>query len=165
MSPGSAGSTETRAQTPRFELPVGEMDPKRSQPKRIAPKRRDANPQLIQRVALGVATFGISLALVGLVYRFTVSPLFSDVAFENGTTAAVALLIGCFALPTAQRLQLNLRAHLLVCLTVLAVTPWTYQLVNQLEAGGMDLSTGFNFLFEVLLAVLLYRFAGRTRRS
>ena len=47
------------------------------------------------------------------------------------------------------------------CLTVIALTPWSYQLGNRLEDSGMDLATGFNFLFEIELAVVLYRFAAR----
>lgn len=161
MSSGSTGSPETRTDAARFELPEGNIGPGRSQPKRTPPKRRDGNSQLVQRVALGVATFGASLAIVGLIYRFTLSPAFGDVAFENGTTAAIALLIGCFALPAGQRQALGSRAHLIVCLSVLAITPWTYQLGNQLESAGMDLATGFNFVFEVLLAAVLYRVAAR----
>ena len=162
MPSGSTGSSETRTEVPRFELPVGDISPGRSQPKRVAPKRRDGNNQFVQRAALAVATFGVALALVGFIYRFSISAEFGDVAFENGTTAAIALLIGCFALPAARRVQLSARANLLVCLAVLAITPWTYRLGNQLEAGGMDLATGFNFVFEVLLAGLLYRLAARS---
>lgn len=162
MSSGSAGSPETRSESARYELPAGDISPGRSQPKRVAPKRRQGQSQLVQRVALGVATFGIALALVGFIYRFSISPAFGDMAFENGTTAAIALLIGCFALPTERRLRLGSRAHLLVCLVVLSITPWTYQLGNQLEASGVDLATGFNFVFEVLLAAVLYRVTART---
>jgi hypothetical protein len=161
MSSGSAGSPETRTEATRFELPEGCIAPGRSQPKRVAPKRQQDQGQVVRRVALGVATFGVSLALVGVIYRFSVSHAFGDVAFENGTTAAIALLIGCFALPAERRRALGSRAHLLVCLVVLAVTPWTYQIGNQMEASGMDLATGFNFVFEVLLAGVLYRVAAR----
>lgn len=73
----------------------------------------------------------------------------------------MALLIGCFALPADHRISLAPRSNLLVCLTVVAITPWTYQLGNRLEDAGMDLATGFNFVFEVLLAVALYRLAAR----
>lgn len=166
MPSGSEGSPETRFEAPRFQLPVGKIAPGQSQPKRVPPKRRGTNPRLVQRIALGVATFAISLTLVAIVYRFGVSPVFGDVALENGTTAAVALLIGYFALPALQQRRLNPRTHLGVCLTVLAITPWTYQLGNQLETSGMDLATGFNFIFEVLLAVSLYRLAARaTQRT
>lgn len=143
----------------RFRLPSGALEQGRSQPKRTPPKRRSDNPQLVRRLALGLATFLVALGLVAVVYGVAISASFRDVTLENGTTAAIALLIGCFTLPLPQRLNLKPQVNLLVCLVVLAVTPWTYQLGNQQEAAGLDLATGFNFVFEVLLAVVLYRLA------
>jgi hypothetical protein len=48
-------------------------------------------------------------------------------------------------------------------MVLLAVTPWTYQLGNQQELAGMELAPGFNFVFEILLAVVLYRLATNAR--
>ncbi len=143
----------------RFRLPSGALEKGRSQPKRTPPKRRSDNPQLLRRLALGLATFLIALGLVAVVYGVVISAPFRDLTLENGTTAAIALLIGCFTLPLPQRLNLKPKVNLLICLLVLAITPWTYQLGNQKEAAGMDLATGFNFIFEVFLAVVLYRLA------
>lgn len=149
----------------RFRLPTGALEKGRSQPKRTAPKRRSANPQLIRRIALGVATFLIALGLVSGVYGLAVSSDFGHLALENGTTAAIALLIGCFTLPVNKRLALRPQINLLVCLIVLSVTPWTYQYGNLAEAAGMDLATGFNFLFEIFFAVLLYQLAAGYKAS
>lgn len=115
----------------------------------------------MRSLALGLATFLVALGVVAMIYGVIVSASFRDLTLENGTTAAVALLIGCFTLPLPQRLNLRPNANLFVCLVMLAVTPWTYQLGNQKEAAGMDLATGFNFVFEVFLAVVLYRLAAR----
>ena len=157
-SPGQPSSGEIRQ---RFDLPEEAIAPGRSQPKRLPPKRHQGGLGLARRIALSVATFAIALGLVSTLYGMLVTPDFGSLSFENGTTAAVALLIGCFALPSAQRIALSPRRNLLVCLTVIALTPWTYQLGNRLEDSGMDLATGFNFLFEIALAVVLYRFAAR----
>lgn len=157
--PGSEHPS-TRSAASRFTLPTGDISPGRSQPKRIAPKR-GASKQLTWRVAMGVATFGVSLALVAVVYGLMVSASFRGVTLENGTTAAVALLIGCFTLSSTQRAQLSSQRNLWVCVAVLAITPWTYQLGNTEEAAGMDLATGFNFIFEILLATVFYRLAAR----
>ncbi len=143
----------------RFRLPSGTLEKGRSQPKRTAPKRHSKDPKLARRLAQGVATFLVALGVVAVFYGVAVSPAFRSLTLENGATAAMALLIGCFTLPQTKRLELRPRINLLVCLTVLAVTPWTYQLGNEKEATGMDLATGFNFLFEIFLAVLLYRLA------
>lgn len=143
----------------RFRLPSGALEKGRSQPKPTAPKRRNTDPKFARRLAQGVATFLVALGVVAVFYGATVSPAFRSLTLENGATAAMALLIGCFTLPQPKRLELRPRTNLLVCLIVLAVTPWTYQLGNEKEAAGMDLATGFNFLFEVFLAVLLYRLA------
>ena len=155
--------TPTEAPQPhasdRFRLPSGALEKGRSQPKRTPPKRRSSNPQLLRRLALGLATFLVALGFVAVIYGIAVSASFRDVTLENGTTAAIALLIGCFTLPLPQRLNLKPKVNLLICLLVLAITPWTYQLGNQQEAAGMDLATGFNFIFEVFLAVVLYRLA------
>lgn len=154
---GSAESTQQR-----FRLPSGNIEHGRSQPKRTAPKRRGSQ-QLLRRLALGLSAFIVSLGMVAIVYGVTISASFRDLTLENGTTAAVALLIGCFTLPPNRRLNISPRRNVLVCLAVLAITPWTYQLGNQQELAGMDLAPGFNFVFEIFLAVLLYRIAGRSR--
>ena len=159
MNPPDASNGSAEGSGQRFQLPTGRIEYGRSQPKRIPPKRRGSQQQLIKRLSLGLATFLISLGLVAVVYGVAVSGDFRDLTLENGTTAAVALLIGCFTLPLSQRLALSLERNLLVCLVVLAVTPWTYQLGNQMELTGTDLAPGFNFVFEVLLAVVLYRLA------
>lgn len=151
---GTAGNTEHR-----FRLPSGNIEHGRSQPKRAAPKRHRSQQQTVKRLALGLATFLAALGLVALIYGIAVSTDFRNLALENGTTAAVALLIGCFTLPLHKRLALSPQRNMLVCLTLLASTPWTYQLGNQLEARGMDLASGFNFVFEILLAVCLYQVA------
>lgn len=164
MSAGSPGSSPPREDRQRFTLPASDIAPGRSQPKRVPPPRRDGNPQLLRRIAMGVATFVIALAIVSISYGLVVSAAFRSLSFENGTTAAIALLIGCFTLPAAQRLALTPRGNLFVCLAVLAITPWTYQLGNRLEETGMDLATGVNFIFEVLLAIGLYRWAARRPR-
>lgn len=161
MPTGSSGETSPRNDRQRFALPEDDVAPGRSQPKRTPPPRRDANSQLLRRIAWGVATFGISLTVVSFGYGLLFSPAFQGVSFENGTTAAIALLIGCFTLPAAQRTALNPQQHLLTCFVVLAITPWTYQLGNRLEDSGMDLATGFNFIFEVLSAVVAYRLVAR----
>lgn len=157
------GSAENSNQ--RFRLPSGNIEQGRSQPKRSAPKRQGSQQQLLRRLALGLATFLISLGLVAVIYGFAISPAFGELTLENGTTAAVALLIGCFTLPLAKRLTLSPQRNLMVCVAVLAITPWTYQLGNQKELAGMDLATGFNFVFEILLAVLLYRLASLPARK
>lgn len=160
--PGEAPSgTVPPPRSARFDLPVGELSPGRSQPKRTPPKRRDTNAHLLRRAAMGAATFAVSLAITTVAYRLLVSPDFGDAALENGTTAAIALLIGCFTLPTGRRRDLPLMSNLLVCLLFLALTPWAYQLGNDMDARGNDLANGFNFLFEVLLAVVMYRLAAR----
>jgi len=151
------GSAENSSQ--RFRLPSGNIEQGRSQPKRTSPKRTGPPQHLLRRLALGLATFLVSLGLVAVIYGIAVSPAFRELTLENGTTAAVALLIGCFTLPLTKRLALSLQRNLLVCIAVLAITPWTYQLGNQQELAGMDLAPGFNFVFEILLAVLLYRLA------
>lgn len=145
----------------RFDLPSSDVAPGRSQPKRSPPKRRVRDPRLLRRIALSVAIFLISLALVTGLYHVLVSAVFGGIALENGTTAAVALLIGCFTLPTAQRKTLTSQQHLIVCLVLLATTPWTYQYANQLDDAGVDLANGFNFLFEILFAVVLYQLTRR----
>lgn len=155
-SPGQPPSGEIRQ---RFDLPKDAIAPGRSQPKRVPPKRHQGGWGLARRIALATATFAIALGLVSTLYGLLITPDFGSLSFENGTTAAVALLIGCFALPSAQRIALSPRRNLGVCLAVIAVTPWTYQLGNRLEDAGMDLATGFNFLFEIALAVALYRLA------
>ncbi len=160
---GKAGNGSVIDKNERFRLPSGNIEYGRSQPKRTAPKRRESQ-QLLKRLALGLATFLVSLGLVAIVYDVVVSSGFRDLTLENGTTAAVALLIGCFTLPLEKRLALSRHKNLLVCIAVLAITPWTYQLGNQKELAGMDLAPGFNFVFEILLAVLLYRVASIPRK-
>lgn len=159
MSAGPSGPSSTRESRSRFTLPDAPIEAGRSQPKRLPPKRRAGDGALIRRIAWGVAAFGAALMIVSTAYGLLVSPEFGSLSFENGTTAAIGLLIGCFTLPAAQRLALDRRRNLLVCMAVVAITPWTYQLGNRLEAAGMDLATGFNFVFEILLAVVLYRLA------
>lgn len=161
MTAGLSGKSPSRDDRQRFALPEDDIAPGRSQPKRVPPARRDANPQLIRRIAWGVATFAISLTSVSAIYGLIVSPAFRSVSLENGTTAAMALLIGCFALPAPQRKALTPRAHLLVCTGILAITPWTYQWGNHLDAAGVDLATGFNFVFEIALAAAAYRLVAR----
>lgn len=165
MTAGSPGPSSSRDDRQRFALPEENIAPGRSQPKRLPPTRREGDPQLIRRIAWGVAAFGFALVIVSILYGLLVSDDFRSVSIENGTTAAIALLIGCFALPAAKRTALEPQRHFLVCLVVVAITPWTYQLGNRLEDSGMDLATGFNFVFEVLLAVVLYRLAAsRTQK-
>lgn len=162
MSNGSPVPEQARPPQPdRFDLPPSDVPAGRTQPKRMPPPRRSNSGRLLQRAALGGATFIVALTLVSLLYGILVTPTFRGVAFENGTTAAIALLIGCFTLSAAQRHALPDRHNLLICLIVVAVTPWTYQLGNQLADAGMDLATGMNFLFEIVLAVVLYRLAAR----
>lgn len=163
MTPPEAGNGSVSNSSERFRLPSGKIEHGRSQPKRTAPKRRESQ-QLLKRLALGLATFLVSLGAVALVYGLFVSPAFRDLTLENGTTAAVALLIGCFTLPLAKRLALTRQKNLLVCIVVLAITPWTYQLGNQQELAGMDLAPGLNFVFEILLAALLYQLVARSRK-
>lgn len=163
MTPPEAGNGPFIDKSERFRLPSGNIEHGRSQPKRTAPKRRKSQ-QLFKRLALGLATFLVSLGVVAVVHSVVVSPEFRDLTLENGTTAAVALLIGCFTLPIEKRLTLSRHKNLLVCIAVLAITPWTYQLGNQKELAGMDLAPGFNFVFEILLAVLLYRIASISRK-
>lgn len=163
MPAGSSGQGPSRRQ--RFELPTDTIAPGRSQPKRVPPTRRSTHSQLLRRIALGVATFGIVLVAVSFCYGLIVSPAFQTVSLENGTTAAIALLIGCFALPQEQRLALTPRNNLLICLAVIAITPWTYQLGNRWADAGKDLAPGVNFIFEVLLAVGLYRLASQRQAS
>ena len=162
LNPPEAGNGSVIDKNERFRLPSGNIEYGRSQPKRKAPKRRESQ-QLLKRLALGLATFLVSLVMVAIVYGVAVSSEFRDLTLENGTTAAVALLIGCFTLPLATRLTLSRQTNLLICIAVLAITPWTYQLGNQQELAGMDLAPGFNFVFEILLAVLLYRIASISR--
>lgn len=164
MTPPEAGNGSVSDSSERFRLPSGEIEHGRSQPKRTAPKRRESQ-QILKRLALGMATFLVSLGAVALVYGLVVSPAFRDLTLENGTTAAVALLIGCFTLPLTKRLALTRQKNLLVCIAVLAITPWTYQLGNQQELAGMDLAPGFNFVFEILLAALLYQLVARPRKQ
>jgi len=149
----------------RFTLPEDDIPAGRSQPKRVPPPRRDTNRQLLRRIARGIATFGFSLVAVSVIYGVVVSPDFRGISIENGTTAAIALLIGHFALPQMQRIALDPRKNLFVCLAVLAITPWTYQLGNRMSDAGVDLATGFNFIFEILLAGGLYRLAARRAPS
>ena len=164
MPPSEADNGSVDKSNQRFRLPSGNIEYGRSQPKRTAPKRHKSQ-QLLKRLALGVATFLVSLGLVAFVYGVVVSPVFRDLTLENGTTAAVALLIGCFTLPLSKRLALSRQRNLLVCIALLAITPWTYQLGNQQELAGMELAPGFNFVFEILLAVLLYRLVARTSKE
>lgn len=161
---GGSSSDPSEGMAERYRLPSGNIEQGRSQPKRSSPKRGDSQKQLLKRLALGVATFFVALGLISLIYGVAISPAFRALTLENGTTAAVALLIGCFTLPTSRRLALSPRANLFVCFALLAITPWTYQLGNQQELAGMDLAPGFNFVFEILLAVVLYRLATHTRR-
>ena len=161
MAAGSPGQPPSGDIRQRFDLPDEAIAPGRSQPKRLPPKRYQGGLRLARRIALGAATFAVALGIVSTLYGLLVAPDFGSLSFENGTTAAVALLIGCFALPSAQRIALSPRRNLWVCLAVIALTPWTYQLGNRLEDAGMDLATGFNFLFEIALAVVLYRLAAR----
>ncbi len=163
MNPPEASNGSVIDNNERFRLPSGDIEYGRSQPKRTAPKRRESQ-QLLKRLALGLATFIVSLGLVALIYGVVVSPEFRDLTLENGTTAAVALLIGCFTLPPTKRLALSREKNLLVCIALLAITPWTYQLGNQQELAGIELAPGFNFVFEILLAVLLYRIASISRK-
>lgn len=163
MTQPEAGNGPAEDGQQRFRLPSGNIEYGRSQPKRVAPKRSDSKQQVVKRLALGLATFLVSLGLVAGIYGLAVSPGFRELVLENGTTAAVALLIGCFTLPLPKRLALSPQRNLLVCLVVLAITPWTYQLGNQQELAGIDLAPGFNFVFEILLAVLLYRLASIVR--
>jgi hypothetical protein len=164
MTPPEADNGSVNKSNERFRLPSGNIEYGRSQPKRTTPKRHKSQ-QLLKRLALGVATFLVSLGLVAFVYGVVVSPAFRDLTLENGTTAAVALLIGCFTLPLPKRLALSRQRNLLVCIAVLAITPWTYQLGNQQELAGMELAPGFNFVFEILLAVLFYRFVARASQQ
>ena len=159
MSAELLPSDTTAGISGRFRLPSGTLEKGRSQPKRTTPKRHGKDPKLARRLAQGVATFLVALGDVAVFYGVFVSPAFRSLTLENGATAAMALLIGCFTLPKTKRLELRPQINLLVCLIVLALTPWTYQLGNEKEAAGMDLATGFNFVFEIFLAVLLYRLA------
>lgn len=159
MTAGPSGPSQTREDRSRFALPEAPIETGRSQPKRLPPKRRDGSSGLVRRIALGVATFAIALAAVSVFYGLVISEDFGGISFENGVTAAIALLIGHFTLSAAQRPRLNERRHLGICLIVTAITPWTYQLGNRLESNGMNLAPGFNFLFEVVLAIALYRLA------
>lgn len=161
MPTGSPGPSPTRDDRSRFALPETPIETGRSQPKRLPPKRRDSSLGLVRRIALGVATFAFALATVSFGYGLLVSESFGGLSFENGVTAAIALLIGHFTLSAAQRNALNPRRQLGVSLAVTAVTPWTYQLANHLGSTGMDLAPGFNFLFEIALAIMLYRLAAR----
>lgn len=167
MTLGSPAPDQAQAtnQGHRFELPQGDIALGRSQPKRAAPRRNGANQQMLRRVALGIATFAISLAVVGIAYRVFISNEFSQMVIENGTTSAIALLIGCFSLPASRRQQLGLQQNLLVCLSILAITPWTYQWGNRWADNGVDLATGFNFMFEVALAIVAYRLASRLSQN
>lgn len=164
MSLPDAGNGSADDGQQRFRLPSGNIEYGRSQPKRVAPRRSGSKQQVLKRLALGLATFLVSLGFVAGIYGLAVSPDFRELALENGTTAAVALLIGCFTLPLAKRLALSPQRNLLVCVVLLAITPWTYQLGNQQELSGAELAPGFNFVFEILLAVLLYRLAAMSRR-
>lgn len=155
---------DSDAQSQRFKLPEGAIAQGRSQPKRTAPRSGQPAKHIIRRAALGIATFALALMVVAMIYGASISSGFSEVALENGTTAAFALLIGCFALPTPQRASLSHPLNFLVCVLVLAITPWTYQWGNQAEVAGVDLANGFNFIFEVLLAVVLYRIACRLQK-
>lgn len=161
MTAGSPGPSPTRDERSRFALPDAPIETGRSQPKRLPPPRRDGSLGLVRRIALGVATFAVALVTVSVTYGLVVSENFGGLSVENGVTAAIALLIGYFALSAAQRQTLNQRRHLGVSIAVTAITPWTYQLGNRLENAGMDLAPGFNFLFEVILAIALYRLAAR----
>ena len=162
MAARSSGQDSSRDDRQRFALPADDVAPGRSQPKRKPPPRRDGNPQLLHRIAWGVATFGISLALVSVGYGLMVSEAFAEIVFENGaTTAAVALLIGCFSLPAAQRQALKPRQNLAACVLILATTPWTYVLSNNLNDAGNWMAPGLNFIFEILLAAVAYRLIAR----
>lgn len=162
MTAESSGRASAHDDRQRFALPAGNIAPGRSQPKRKLPQRRAGNPQLLQRIASGIAAFGVALALVTIGYALLISPPFAEVVFENGaTTAAVALLIGCFALPAARRMALNTKHHLAACIAVLTVTPWVYDLSNQMNDAGAWIAPGLNFVFEILLAVLIYRLIAR----
>jgi hypothetical protein len=138
----------------RFRLPSGRLEQGRSQPKRTPPKKNVPEPQILKRIALGVATFLVALGTVALLNGLFISADFRDLTYENAPTAAISLLIGYFSLNPGARRTIRPQINLLVCLIVLGFTPWTYQLGNQKEAAGMDLATGFNFMFEVALAVL-----------
>lgn len=146
----------------RFRLPSEEIEYGRSQPKRTPPKRRGSQKDLLRRIALSIATFLISLALISFAYGLFISRDFFELSLENGTTAAIALLIGCFALPLQRRVDLNLRRNTAVCFMLLIVTPWTYQVGNQMEQLGHELAPGFNFVFEIALAVALYRIVSKS---
>ena len=162
MTAESSGRASAHDDRQRFALPVGKIALGRSQPKRKPPQRRTGNPQLLQRIASGVAAFGVALVLVSIGYALLISMPFAEVVFENGaTTAAVALLIGCFALPAARRVALNTKQHLAACIAVLTLTPWAYDLSNQMNDAGAWIAPGLNFVFEILLAVLIYRLIAR----
>lgn len=162
MTAESSGQASSRDDQQRFALPADNIAPGRSQPKRKPPPRRDGNPQLLHRVARGVATFAISLGLVTIAYGLLASKDLAEIVFENGaTTASIALLIGCFALPVAYRKALNTKQHLVACLAILATTPWTYVLSNRLNDSGSWMAPGINFIFEILLAAVLYRLLAR----
>ena len=162
MAVASSGKPSSRDDRQRYALPADDVAPGRSQPKRQPPPRRRGNPQLLHRVARGVATFAISLGLVTLSYRLLVSKPFAEVVFENGaTTASVALLIGCFALPAVRRKELSTKQHVVACLVILATTPWAYLLSNNLNDTGFWMAPGFNFIFEILLSAMIYRLIAR----
>ncbi len=166
MTAESSGQLPSRDDRQRFALPADDVAPGRSQPKRKPPPRRDGNPQLLHRVARGVATFGISLALVTISYRLLVSKDFAEAVFENGaTTASVALLIGCFALPITRRKALKVKQHLVACLATLAITPWPYVFSNRLNDSGSWMAPGFNFIAEIFLAVIVYRLIARRQAA
>ena len=158
MTAESSGRAAAHDDRQRFALPAGDTAAGRSQPKRRPPHRRAGNPQVLHRVAKGVATFGISLVLVASGYALMVSKAFAEVVFENGaSTAAVALLIGCFALPSSRRIALDTRQHLAACVILLATTPWTFELGNQMNDAGIWIAPGLNFVLEILLAIVIYR--------
>jgi len=162
MTAESSGKGLSRDDRQRFALPADDVEPGRSQPKRQPPPRREGSRRLVHRLAWGVATFGISLTLVSVGYRLLVSESFADIAFENGaTTGAVALLIGYFSLPNTRRNALDPRRNLTACVLILAATPWSYALSNNLNDAGNWMAPGLNFIFEIALAAGLYQLIAR----
>ena len=56
-----------------------------------------------------------------------------------------------------KRLALDTRQHLAACVILLATTPWTFELGNQMNDAGIWIAPGLNFVFEILLAIVIYR--------
>lgn len=161
MDTGVPGQDSSRDDQQRFVLP-DDVRPGRSLPKRTPPARRSGDNELIQSIAWAVVVFGVSLVSVSLFYGLFISRAFAEVVFENGaTTALMALLIGCFSLPTPLRKALKPKQQLVACLAILAITPWTYLLGNHLDDAGNWMAPGLNFIFEVFLAVVVYRLLAR----